>query len=117
MQLAITGATGDIDIWIAINQANAERMIEVLRQFGFDMPDLTPKIFLTPQNIVRMGYPPMRIEVATSISGVDFSECYAERVVDVIDGIKVNIISLERLKQNKQASGRYKDLNDLENLP
>lgn len=54
----ITGTTGDIDIWIAINQANAERMIEVLRQFGFDMPDLTPKIFLTPQNIVRMGYPP-----------------------------------------------------------
>jgi hypothetical protein len=64
-----------------------------------------------------MGVPPMRIEVATGISGVCFDECYAERIEDAIDGVKINIISLRRLKENKKASGRHKDLNDLENLP
>lgn len=56
------------------------------------------------------------IEILTSISGVNFDECYNERVVDVIDGTSINLISLDHLKINKKASGRYKDLNDLENL-
>jgi len=64
-----------------------------------------------------MGYPPVRIEVATGISGVNFDECYAERVTDTLDGIEVNIISLRHLKLNKRASGRHKDLADLDNLP
>lgn len=66
--------------------------------------------------IVRMGNPPMRIEILTSISGVEFTECYAHRITDTIDGIPVNLIDLMHLKQNKQASGRYKDLNDLDYL-
>ena len=64
-----------------------------------------------------MGVPPMRLEILTSISGVAFEARFAERVVDEIDGVAVNLISLAHLKQNKLASGRYKDLNDLENLP
>ena len=64
-----------------------------------------------------MGYPPVRIEVATGISGVNFDECYAERVTDTLDGVEVNIISLRHLKLNKKASGRHKDLADLDNLP
>jgi hypothetical protein len=55
--------------------------------------------------------------VTTTISGVNFGECYAERVVDELDGVEVNLISLKHLKINKRASGRHKDLNDLENLP
>ena len=66
--------------------------------------------------IARMGVPPFRIEILTTISGVAFDKCYAERVVDKIDGIDVNLISLKHLKVNKKASGRLKDLNDLEHL-
>lgn len=63
-----------------------------------------------------MSLPPIRIEILTTISGVQFSECYAERLQDVIDGVSVNLISLPKLIANKRASGRYKDLNDLDNL-
>jgi predicted nucleotidyltransferase len=110
-------ATNDIDIWIALNPEVAERVVSVLKEFGFDTPDLSTQLFLRPNRIVRMGVPPMRIEISTGISGVDFSECYASRVAGEIDGVPVNVISLHHLKVNKLASGRYKDLNDLENLP
>ena len=63
------------------------------------------------------GVPPIRIEITTTISGVNFEESYSKRREDILDGVKVNLISLEHLKINKKASGRHKDLNDLENLP
>jgi predicted nucleotidyltransferase len=110
-------ATNDIDIWIAMNQENAGKITRVLKEFGFDIPDLTPELFLQKDRMVRLGLPPMRIEVLVEISGVQFKECYEERVDDVIDGIPVKLISLRHLKINKKASGRYKDLDDLEHLP
>ncbi|HEX6384730.1 MAG TPA: DUF6036 family nucleotidyltransferase [Anaerolineae bacterium] len=110
-------ATNDIDVWIAIKPKNAERVVMALREFGFDTPELSPELFLKENKIIRMGIPPMRIEISTGISGVDFEECYRDRVIDILDGVPVNIISLRHLKINKRASGRYKDLNDLENLP
>jgi hypothetical protein len=110
-------ATDDIDFWIAVNPTNAARMVEVFEEFGAASPELTANLFLKEKSIVRMGRPPMRIEVTTGISGVDFQECYASRVVDTLDGVPVNIIDLHHLKINKQASGRLKDLSDLENLP
>jgi predicted nucleotidyltransferase len=64
-----------------------------------------------------MGIPPLRLEILTTISGVEFSNCFREKLVVKIDGVDVNLISLENLKLNKRASGRFKDLNDLENLP
>lgn len=64
-----------------------------------------------------MGIAPMRIEVLTTISGVNFEECFQQKIVDEIDGIEVNIISLNQLKIYKKASGRHKDLDDIENLP
>ena len=109
-------ATADMDLWVAVKPENAEKLMAVLRDFGFDMPELTPELFLKEKNIVRMGIPPMRIEITTGISGVEFDICYAQKVVDVLDGIQVNIINLQDLKVNKKASGRFKDLNDLENL-
>ncbi len=59
----------------------------------------------------------MRIEVLTTLSGVEFAPCYARRVNFMVDGVEVNLISLPDLKINKRASGRFKDLDDLENLP
>lgn len=67
--------------------------------------------------MIRMGYPPVRIEVITGANGVDFAECYSQREVVDIDGIAVNFISIDDLKKNKKASGRHKDLEDLEHLP
>ena len=110
-------ATEDIDIWIALNPENAQRIIRALKEFGFDVPELNPGLFLKPDSIVRMGVPPLRIELSTTISGVDFAECYKARVTEIIDRIRVNIINLADLKKNKKASGRFRDLDDLERLP
>ena len=110
-------ATVDMDIWIAINPVNATQVVLALKTFGFDLPNLDKSLFLQENQVIRMGVPPMRLELLTSISGVEFEACFAERVVDEVDGITVNLISLPHLKQNKLASGRYKDLNDLEHLP
>jgi hypothetical protein len=110
-------ATADMDIWIAIRPENAEKVVKVLREFGFGVEGLTPDLFLKEEQIIRMGVPPVRIEILTTISGVSFEECYTERKVDTLDGVEVNLISLAHLKENKKASGRHKDLDDLENLP
>jgi len=110
-------ATADMDIWIAMNPANSERIVAVLKEFGFDLPELSPELFLKEWQIIRLGVPPVRIELATTVSGVNFNECYAERIADILDGVKVNLISLKHLKINKKASGRHQDLADLENLP
>src|SRR3990170_6232923 len=87
-------ATEDIDIWIASSPGNAQRIITALKEFGFDVPELKPDLFTKRDSIVRMGVPPLRIELSTTISGVAFGECYKARVTEVIDGIKVNIINL-----------------------
>jgi hypothetical protein len=110
-------ATADMDIWIASNRENAEKVVIALKKFGFDVPSLTADLFLKPDNIVRMGVPPFRIEIIVSVSGVEFGQCYANRVLETIDGVETCFISLADLKANKQASGRLKDLNDLEHLP
>jgi predicted nucleotidyltransferase len=110
-------ATADMDIWVAMQPTNAEKIVTVLREFGFDNPELSTDLFLKEGQIVRMGVPPVKLEITTSISGVEFDECYRDRVIANLDGIEVNFISLKHLKINKKASGRYKDLNDLENLP
>jgi len=110
-------ATADMDIWIAMHPQNAEKLVAALKAFGFDVPALSPELFLQDNRVTRMGVPPMRIEILTTISGVSFGECYAERVRESFDDVAVNIIGIEHLKANKRASGRAKDLNDLENLP
>jgi hypothetical protein len=110
-------ATNDMDVWIAIHRDNAQRVVNTLKEFGFDQPELTPELFLHENKIIRMGHPPMRLEISTSISGVEFEECYASRIVDDLDGVTIHIIDLPHLKVNKKAAGRLKDLADLENLP
>ena|SRR4051812_290088 len=109
-------ATSDLDVWVALEPANADRIVAALREFGFGTPELSRDFFLA-EKITRMGNVPVRIEILTTISGVSFEECFAERVETVIGDVEVSLIDLKNLKKNKRASGRYKDLADLENLP
>jgi hypothetical protein len=109
-------ATADMDVWIAVEEENSIKITDVLKEFGFNLPDVTPEVFRQKDKVIRMGNPPLRIEVLTSISGVDFDKAYSERVTENIDEISVNFISLDNLKINKKASGRHKDLDDLEHL-
>ena len=109
--------TADMDVWVAISPANAAKLVGVFHRFGMRDPKLTADLFLQHGKIIRMGVPPMRIEVLTEIDGVAFSDCFAARERIVVDGQKVNMISLAHLRRNKHASGRHKDLDDLEHLP
>ena len=110
-------ATNDLDIWVNISQQNAAKIEKALREFGFTPAALTLDLFLVRNNMIRMGLPPIRIEILTTISGVEFESCYKEREMIQIEEIPVPVISLAHLRQNKAASGRAKDLADLENLP
>ena len=110
-------ATNDLDVWVKVSPENAGRIELSLRQFGFSTAELTLDLFLAPNNVVRMGLPPIRIEILTSISGVEFEACYAEKEMVRIDEMVVPVISLARLRENKAASARAKDLADLESLP
>jgi hypothetical protein len=110
-------ATMDIDIWVASNPENARRIVAALEDFGFGGQVLTEELFLEGDQVIRMGLPPMRIEILTSISGVEFQDAYDQRIEDVLDGVPVKLISLHHLKANKVAAARAKDLADLEELP
>ena len=110
-------ATNDLDIWVAVDLENAKKIVATLKDFGFQQTDLSEELFLKQDHIIRMGVAPIRIEILTSVSGIEFDDSYRERVMDHIDGIPVQIIGLKQLRVNKQASGRHKDLDDLENLP
>jgi hypothetical protein len=110
-------ATGDIDIWVERSPGNATKIAAAILEFGFRGPELKESLFLEPDRVVRMGLPPIRIEVLTGISGVTFEECYAARMAVDLDGTPVGVISLADLKRNKRAAGRTKDLADLEELP
>ena len=108
--------TKDIDIWIEMKADNAEKAIKALQQFGFGSLDIKADDFLIPDEIIQLGYPPNRIDLITTLPGVDFETCYPSRVQTEMEGIVVNFIDLENLKINKKASGRHQDLADLENL-
>lgn len=108
--------TDDLDIWIAVHPKNAKKLVSVFKSFGLEDTSITPELFLQTPKIIRMGFPPMRLEITTYIDGVEFDECYKSRNIDQIDGIEVSLIDLENLKKNKKASGRTKDIADLENL-
>ena len=83
----------------------------------FRAASLSPDMFLADNKVLRMGIAPVRIDIITSIEGVDFGRSFANRVVKSLDGVEVNIIGLDDLKANKRALGRPKDLDDLSHLP
>lgn len=108
--------TKDIDIWVNRDSENAARIVAALDDFGFGELGLTESDFLEPGQIIQIGYPPNRIDLLTSIKGVEFVDCYRSRVIVGLEGLTLNFIDLDSLIQNKIASGRYQDLADVENL-
>ncbi len=110
-------ATGDMDIWIEMSESNSKKITSVFRDFGMHDEAISESLFLEKNKVIRMGVPPVRLEVITSASGVDFNECYSTREVIEIDGILINFISLQDLKKNKRSAGRHKDLEDIDHLP
>lgn len=108
--------TKDLDIWIEIESANADRLIDALADFGFGSVGLSQNDFVAPDQVIQLGYPPNRIDLITTPDGVDFETCYKSKIEISISEITVNFIDIENLKLNKKASGRLQDLADLENL-
>ena len=70
-------ATADIEVWIAVSEENAVKVVKVFQRFGMKSTEITEDLFLDKGNIIRIGLPPMRIEVQTEISGVEFEDCFA----------------------------------------
>lgn len=108
--------TKDLDIWIQMSPENAGRLVKAIREFGFESLGLTEKDFMTPDQVIQLGFPPNRIDLIVQADGIEFDACYPSRMEIDIEEVRVNFIDLENLKKNKKASGRYQDLADLENL-
>jgi len=108
--------TGDMDIWVKTTPDNARLVAEALDEFGYAPKDKALPYLTQPGKILRMGIPPFRLEISTEIDGVDFNECYANRTTLIFEGFPINLISLPDLIRNKEASGRLKDLADVEEL-
>lgn len=108
--------TKDLDIWIWVDEQNAENVVKALDQFGFSSLQLKPADFLDANMVVQLGYPPNRIDLIMGLAGVEFDSCYHARVEEKVEDVILPFIDIENLKKNKQASGRHQDLADLENL-
>jgi hypothetical protein len=108
--------TGDIDFFVRPTQENGVHIVDVLNQFGFGDLTLRPEDFATQGRIVQLGRPPNRIDLLTSISGVDFDEAWHTRVPGPLGEHLVNYLGFNSLIQNKTASGRDKDQLDVKKL-
>jgi hypothetical protein len=108
--------TKDMDVWIDRSPANAGKLLKALGEFGFGSLNLTPDDFLEADQIIQLGYPPHRIDILTSCTGLDFDDCYGAKVDFEMDGVRVQFIDIESLKKNKRSTGRTQDLADAENL-
>lgn len=108
--------TGDLDFWIGTNPANAQRVLLALNDFGFGALGITADDLTQTQRVIQLGYPPGRIDLLTSIDGVDFAISYARRLTMPLEGQLLDFIGQEDFKANKRATGRLKDLADLEAL-
>jgi len=106
-------ATKDLDVWVWIDDDNADRLVEALRDFGFGETGLTAADFLDPEVVVQLGYPPLRIDLLTSASGLDFEACWERRLDVGVGSVSAGIVSLDDLVANKRASGRPQDLVDI----
>jgi len=119
--LAVHGvprATGDLDVWIDRDPANAEKVWAALAQFGapletlgFSRSDLT-----AARSVIQIGIPPRRIDLLTEITGVEFGDAWPGRVTYPVGELSVPFLGREELLANKRATGRQRDLADLEAL-
>lgn len=117
--LAFHGAprfTGDMDVFVKPDAINSERVMAALTKFGFGSLGLSRNDFEKPDQVVQLGVPPVRIDLITGISGLSWSAVDADAVPADLDGVPVRFISLHHFIINKRASGRKKDLADIEAL-
>jgi hypothetical protein len=106
-------ATGDLDIWVRRSPENADRVLAALRAFGAPLFDLTRDDLTAADTVFQIGLPPSRIDILTSISGVDFDAAWARRMPFQIDGLSLHCLGRGDFVANKRAVGRPKDLADI----
>jgi hypothetical protein len=116
--LGVPRVTADLDLWVEPTPANANRAWRALAAFGAPLANLNIREtdLVQPERVIQLGLPPYRIDVLTSISGVDFAEAWAGRVGGILFEVPVAFIGREAFIRNKRASGRPKDLEDLRAL-
>lgn len=105
--------TGDLDLFVRREEANAARLMRVIEAFGFGATGLRRDDFLREDFVIQLGVEPNRLDILTGISGVTFEEAWATRVAGALGGMPVWFISRELLIRNKKASGRDQDLADV----
>jgi hypothetical protein len=106
--------TGDIDFWVRIDSQNAEKLVNVIEAFGFASLGLVADDFLESDRVVQLGDPPRRIDILTKLTALEFDHAWANRQTGDLDGIPVHFLSREDFLVNKRATGRAKDLADVE---
>lgn len=119
--LAVHGvprATGDLDVWIETSADNAARVWKALVEFGAPVTavGLRESDLRQPDRVIQIGLPPRRIDVMTEISGVAFEDAWTDRVIHEVGGVTIPFIGRDHFVENKRATGRTKDLADLEEL-
>jgi hypothetical protein len=110
-------STGDLDLWVAITPENQEHLATALTKFGFSSQSVARRPLLERPKFIRIGQPPIRVEIHSDISGVQFQDCFPRAERCMVGDVEVRIISLKDLRANKRATGRTKDRADLEALP
>jgi hypothetical protein len=108
--------TKDLDIWVNANPENAQRVFHALAEFGAPLAGVKAGDFEKPDLIYQLGMPPSRIDVLTSIMGVQFADAWARRKEALFGGVRAPFIGLEDLLRNKRSVGRKTDLADIERL-
>ena len=109
----IPRATGDLDIWVRASRSNAERVRRAIEHFGMPVENISLEDLSEAGLVLQFGYPPERIDVMTSISGVTFDEAWPRRISVSIEGTQHPVIGRDELLRNKRAAGRAKDLLDV----
>lgn len=111
-------STGDLDILIEATEGNAKKLITVLEKFGFGSMGLKVTDFCMPETVIQLGYEPNRIDILTSITGVDWKEVWENKIENIFGSanIPVYFIGKKQLIKNKMALGRDVDIKDVERL-
>jgi hypothetical protein len=109
-------ATGDLDLWVDATDANAPRVMAALADFGAPLSQVTEADFSRPGIVFQIGLPPVRIDVLTALTGMTFAEAWPDRIQVAFGPVTVDVIGREAFVKNKRATGRTKDLGDIESL-
>lgn len=108
--------TGDIDLWLWLDPTNLERVVQSLRDFGFGGLGIGVEQLNAPYKVIQLGYEPHRIDLMTTVDGVDFEACYARASTVELDTANAPFISMADLIAAKEATGRPKDIADAAEL-